>query len=143
MGTAQPRRPLSPPTEPVGKHARGLGWRGMGPWALDIGYLRAGATPGQAGGEERFWLQNQSILSQHLLLSQFGKVSFLRQVTLGLSEKVPLPNSPPDANLGEGHAGQRDSEGMVVKAWCSWDPLMWDMGYGTWDPTLAQKKGLS
>lgn len=63
--------------------------------------------------------------------SQFGKVSFLRQVTLGLSEKVALPNSPPDANLGEGHAGQRDSKGMVVRAWCSWDPLTWDMGHGT------------
>ena len=38
-------------TEPEGRHAKGLGRMDVEHYALHMGYLRAGTTPGQAGRE--------------------------------------------------------------------------------------------
>lgn len=72
--------------------------------------------------------------------SQFGKVSFLRRVTLGLSEKGLLPNSSSDANLGKGMLGKETPRGWLLGLVQLGSP---DVGQGACDPTLVQKEGSS
>ena len=98
-------------------------------WCLTMGYRLPGSrsTPDQGGGEEPepghpnpaspAWT-----LSLEKLVYQGGLLWDWEGTFTWFSSRC---------KSREGHAGKRDFKGTVARAWCSWGPLMWDMGRET------------